>query len=40
VFFIDIEGHISDKAVARALGALERRASLFKVLGSYPRAIL
>ena len=40
VFFIDIEGHISDKAVTRALAALERRASLFKVLGSYPRAIL
>jgi chorismate mutase / prephenate dehydratase len=40
VFFIDIEGHISDQAVAHALGALERRASLFKVLGSYPRAIL
>jgi len=40
VFFIDIEGHVSDKAVKRALAALERRASLFKVLGSYPRAIL
>jgi chorismate mutase / prephenate dehydratase len=40
VFFVDIEGHISDKAVARALAALERRTSLFKVLGSYPRAIL
>jgi len=40
VFFIDIEGHVSDKAVTRALAALERRASLFKVLGSYPRAIL
>ncbi len=40
VFFVDIEGHISDKAVSRALAALERRTSLFKVLGSYPRAIL
>jgi chorismate mutase/prephenate dehydratase len=40
VFFIDIEGHVSDPAVAKALAALEQRASLFKVLGSYPRAVL
>jgi chorismate mutase/prephenate dehydratase len=40
VFFIDIEGHVSDAPVAKALAALETRASLFKVLGSYPRAVL
>ena len=40
VFFIDVEGHVGDPAVARALAALETRASLFKVLGSYPRAVL
>ncbi len=40
VFFIDIEGHVSDAPVAKALAALEKRASLFKVLGSYPRAVL
>jgi chorismate mutase/prephenate dehydratase len=40
VFFIDIEGHVSDAGVAKALAALEQRASLFKVLGSYPRAVL
>jgi chorismate mutase/prephenate dehydratase len=40
VFFIDIEGHVSDPAVAKALAALEQRASLFKILGSYPRAVL
>jgi chorismate mutase/prephenate dehydratase len=40
VFFIDIEGHAQDDAVARALADLKRRASLFRVLGSYPRAIL
>jgi chorismate mutase/prephenate dehydratase len=40
VFFIDVEGHISDAPVAKALAALEQRASLFKVLGSYPRAVL
>ena len=40
VFFIDVEGHVSDPAVARALAALKERASLYKVLGSYPRAVL
>jgi chorismate mutase / prephenate dehydratase len=40
VFFIDIEGHVSDPPLAKALVALEERASLFKVLGSYPRAVL
>jgi len=39
VFFIDIEGHVEDPHVARALAALEKRASLFRVLGSYPRAV-
>jgi chorismate mutase/prephenate dehydratase len=40
VFFIDIEGHVSDPPVAEALKALETRASLFKILGSYPQAVL
>jgi len=40
VFFIDVEGHISDAPVAQALAEMEMRASLFKVLGSYPRAVL
>jgi chorismate mutase/prephenate dehydratase len=40
VFFIDVEGHVSDPPVAKALAALQARASLFKVLGSYPRAVL
>ena len=39
VFFIDIDGHAEDKPVAQALDALKRRASLFRVLGSYPRAV-
>lgn len=38
VFFIDIDGHARDAAVARALTALRKRCSLFRVLGSYPRA--
>jgi len=40
VFFIDIEGHADEKHVAKALSALKKRASLFRVLGSYPRAVL
>jgi chorismate mutase/prephenate dehydratase len=40
VFFIDLEGHASDAPVAKALAELRKRASLFRVLGSYPRAIL
>jgi chorismate mutase/prephenate dehydratase len=40
VFFIDIEGHVSDAPVAAALTVLQERASLYKVLGSYPRAVL
>jgi chorismate mutase / prephenate dehydratase len=40
VFFIDIEGHAEDAQVRKALAALKKRASLFRVLGSYPRAVL
>jgi chorismate mutase/prephenate dehydratase len=39
VFFIDIEGHVKEQHVAKALEALKERASLFRVLGSYPRAV-
>lgn len=40
VFFIDLEGHIDDPPVAKALARLKTRASLCRVLGSYPRAVL
>ena len=40
VFFVDIEGHVEDEKVAAALQELEQHASLFKVLGSYPRAVI
>jgi chorismate mutase/prephenate dehydratase len=40
VFFVDIEGHAEDARVRRALASLKGRASLFRVLGSYPRAVL
>jgi chorismate mutase/prephenate dehydratase len=39
VFFMDLEGHAEDLHVARALAALKSRASLFRILGSYPRAV-
>jgi chorismate mutase/prephenate dehydratase len=39
VFFIDLEGHVDDAPVAVALQELQQRASLFRVLGSYPRAV-
>ena len=40
VFFIDVEGHAEDERLRKALAALKKRASLFRVLGSYPRAVL
>lgn len=36
VFFLDLEGHVGDRAVAKALAALEPRTQFLKVLGSYP----
>jgi chorismate mutase/prephenate dehydratase len=38
VFYVDIQGHRSEANVDAALADLERRASLFKNLGSYPAA--
>jgi len=35
-FYVDIEGHIADPAVGRALEELKDNAAFFKVLGSYP----
>ena len=40
LFFIDIDGHISHPAVARALAEIKKQASLMKILGSYPKAVL
>jgi chorismate mutase/prephenate dehydratase len=39
VFYVDIEGHARDENVARALADIERKASMFKNLGSYPAAV-
>ncbi|MDP1708011.1 MAG: prephenate dehydratase [Gammaproteobacteria bacterium] len=40
VFFIDIEGHMQEPAVAAALKEIQSDAALLKVLGSYPKAVL
>jgi chorismate mutase/prephenate dehydratase len=40
VFFIDVEGHVSDAPLAKALAELQERATMFRVLGSYPQAVL
>ena len=40
VFFVDVDGHAADKKVALALAELQKRAQLFRILGSYPKAIL
>jgi chorismate mutase/prephenate dehydratase len=40
VFFIDVEGHAAAEPLTTALSQLKGQASLCRVLGSYPRAIL
>ncbi|VVB73102.1 Prephenate dehydratase [uncultured archaeon] len=37
-FYIDLEGHKDEPAVREALKAIEEKAAMIKVLGSYPRA--
>lgn len=39
VFFVDLLGHAEDPDLKRALGEMQKLASLLKVLGSYPRSI-
>lgn len=40
VFFVDLDGHAEDEPVRKALEEIKAKASLFKVLGAYPKAIL
>jgi chorismate mutase/prephenate dehydratase len=40
VFFVDVEGHAEDQALAAALEDLAKVSKLSRVLGSYPRAVL
>ena len=39
VFFVDVEGHRSDPAVAKALEGVRHLGSFLKVFGSYPSAV-
>ncbi|MCR4348052.1 MAG: prephenate dehydratase [Sulfuricaulis sp.] len=40
VFFVDVDGHMKDRKVAKALADLEKEAAFLKRLGSYPKAVL
>ena len=40
VFFVDIDGHAEEDGVRQALEQVEAHASLFRVLGAYPKAVL
>jgi chorismate mutase/prephenate dehydratase len=40
VFFIDVDGHSDRAPLSLALAELKARASLFRIVGSYPKAIL
>ena len=40
VFFVDIDGHVHDEAVQKALTELNEVADFVKCLGSYPKAVL
>jgi chorismate mutase / prephenate dehydratase len=40
VFFVDILGHRDDEVVARSLEILADESMLFKILGSYPEAVI
>jgi len=37
-FFVDMQGHIDDKKVAKSIQQLKRHCSFLKILGSYPEA--
>lgn len=38
IFFTDVEGHIEDEKVKKALDELKKITPFFKILGSYPKA--
>lgn len=40
VFFLDLDGHAEDEPVRKALDEMKAKASLFKVLGAFPKAVL
>ncbi|MEE9613355.1 MAG: prephenate dehydratase [Thermodesulfobacteriota bacterium] len=38
IFFLDMDGHVSEDPIKEALGELEKLGSFFKLLGSYPKS--
>jgi chorismate mutase/prephenate dehydratase len=40
IFYIDIDGHVTDDNLAAALDELQTSARQVKVLGTYPRAVV
>jgi len=40
VFYIDVDGHRDDPAVAAVLDAMEKEAFAVRVLGSYPKSVI
>ncbi|MGM0593261.1 MAG: prephenate dehydratase [Pseudomonadota bacterium] len=40
VFILEVLGHRDEPQIAEALAELEKEAALFKILGSFPRAVL
>ncbi len=38
-FYVDVEGHVQEEKIARALDELKKSAAFFKVLGSYPLSL-
>ena len=39
-FFVDFAGHANDDLVKKALDEVRANAAFFKILGSYPRAVM
>jgi chorismate mutase/prephenate dehydratase len=40
VFFLDLDGHISQPEIAEVLDEIEQQAVMLKLLGSYPKSVL
>jgi chorismate mutase/prephenate dehydratase len=40
VFFVDVQGHLTDEAVSRAIHMLSEISVFLKVMGSYPQGVL
>ncbi len=39
IFLVDLEGHRDDPSIRAALEGVQRRSSMFKIMGSYPRHV-